>query len=154
MKFLLNRAYFESQMTAAKVVDVIAPLRRLCGQAADAVSASTQVKMEDAPRPLRIPRSECHDVWIRHPRHKWQKSWTNIEDPVVSHLNEMCTDTHLLVSCGRVNLKNFCQSLDRKKCTIGIVYLFTENKDYSFRSMWTTSKWLEGSRKWLPCGRN
>ena len=34
------------------------------GQAADAVSAYTQVKMEDAPRLLRIPESECPDVRI------------------------------------------------------------------------------------------
>ena len=39
------------------------------GQAADAVSAYTQVKLEDAPRLLRIQKSECPDVWIRLPRH-------------------------------------------------------------------------------------
>ena len=61
-----------SQMTAAKVMDVIARLPSCDGQAADAVSAYTQVKMEDAPRLLRIPKSECLDVWIRLPRHNWQ----------------------------------------------------------------------------------
>ena len=39
--------------------------------------------MEDAPKLLRIPKSECPDTWIRLPRHKWPKSWSNIEDPVV-----------------------------------------------------------------------
>ena len=39
--------------------------------------------MEDAPRLLKIPKSECPDFWKRLPRHKWPKSWTNIEDPVV-----------------------------------------------------------------------
>ena len=58
-----------SQMTAAKVMDVIARLAECDGQA-DAVSASTQVKLEDAPRLLKIPKSECPDVWIRLPRHK------------------------------------------------------------------------------------
>ena len=38
-----------SQMTAAKVIDLISVLSGLAGQAADAVSAYTQVKMEDAP---------------------------------------------------------------------------------------------------------
>ena len=52
------------------------------GQAADAVSASTQVKMEDAPKLLKIPKSECPDIWIRLPRHKWPKS-SSMEDPVV-----------------------------------------------------------------------
>ena len=39
--------------------------------------------MEDAPRLPRIPKSECPDIWIRLPRHKWPKSSSNIEDPVV-----------------------------------------------------------------------
>ena len=34
------------------------------GQAADAVSAHTQVKMEDAHKLLKIPKSECPDIWI------------------------------------------------------------------------------------------
>ena len=38
-----------SQMTAAKVVDVIARMPDCDGQAADAVSAYTHVKLEDAP---------------------------------------------------------------------------------------------------------
>ena len=58
-------------------------ISRLPGQAADAVSANTQVKMEDAPKLLKIPISECPDVWTRLPRHKWPKSWSSIEDPVV-----------------------------------------------------------------------
>ena len=44
-----------SQMTAAKVMDIISRLPRCAGQAADAVSAYTQVKMEDAPTLLKIP---------------------------------------------------------------------------------------------------
>ena len=72
-----------TQMTAAKVMDVIAWLPDCDGQAADAVSAYTQVKLEDAPRLLKIRKSECPDVWIRVPRHKRPKSWANIEDPVV-----------------------------------------------------------------------
>ena len=43
----------------------------------------TQVKMEDAPKLLNIPKSECPDIWIRLPRHKWPKSWSSMEDPVV-----------------------------------------------------------------------
>ena len=42
-----------SQMTAAKVMDVISRLPGCSGQAADAVSAYTQVKMEDAPSLLK-----------------------------------------------------------------------------------------------------
>ena len=43
----------------------------------------SQVKLEDAPRLLKIPKTEWPDVWIRLPRHKWPKSWAIIEDPVI-----------------------------------------------------------------------
>ena len=72
-----------SQMTAAKVLDIICRLPGCDGQAADAVSAYTQVKMEDAHKVLKIPKSECPDIWIRLPRHKWPKSWSSMEEPVV-----------------------------------------------------------------------
>ena len=39
--------------------------------------------MEDAPKLLKITKSESPDIWIRPPRHKWLKSWSGIEDPVV-----------------------------------------------------------------------
>ena len=39
--------------------------------------------MEDAHKLLKIPKSECPDIWIRLPRHKWPKSWSSMEDPVV-----------------------------------------------------------------------
>ena len=72
-----------SQMTAAKVMDIISRLPGCAGQAADAVSACSQVKMEDAPKLLKIPNSECPDIWIRLPRHKWPRSWSSSEDPVL-----------------------------------------------------------------------
>ena len=70
-------------MTAAKVMDFISRLPGCTGQAADAVSADTQVQMEDAPKLQKIPKSESPDIWIRPPRHKWPKSWSSMEDPVV-----------------------------------------------------------------------
>ena len=83
MQYSLNKDYSASQMTAAEIMDIISRLPGCAGQAADAVSAYTQVKMEDAPKILKIPESECPDVWIHLPRHKCPKSWSNMEDPVV-----------------------------------------------------------------------
>ena len=54
-----------SRMTAAKVMDIISRLLGCAGHAADAVSAYTQVKLEDAPRLRKTHESECPDVWIR-----------------------------------------------------------------------------------------
>ena len=64
-------------------MDIISRLPGCAAQAADAVSAFSQVKMEDAPKLLKIPKSECPDIWIRLPRHKWPKLWFSMEDPVV-----------------------------------------------------------------------
>ena len=72
-----------SQMTAAKIMDIISRLPGCDGQAADAVSAFSQVNMEDAHKLVKNPKSECPDIWIRPPRHKWPKSWSSMEDPVV-----------------------------------------------------------------------
>ena len=72
-----------SQKTAAKVMGIMARLPGCAGQAADAISACTQFKMEDAPSLLHIPKSECPDIWKRLPQHKWPKSWSSMEDPVV-----------------------------------------------------------------------
>ena len=59
-----------SQMTAAKVMDFMARLPGCGGQAADAISACTEVKMDDAPSLLKIPKSECPDIWILLPKHE------------------------------------------------------------------------------------
>ena len=68
-----------SQMTAAKIMDIISRLPGCDGQAADAVSAYTQVKMEDAPKLLKIPKSECqifgfvyHDTNGQHHGPVWK----------------------------------------------------------------------------------
>ena len=90
-----------SHMTAAKVMDVIARLPDCDGQAADAVSAYTQVKLEDAPRLLNIFKSESPDVWIRLPRHEWPKPWANIEDHVVPR------ERNLLDCYGKDNSRKF-----------------------------------------------
>ena len=72
-----------SHMTA-KVMDIISRVPGCSGQAAVAVSVYTQVKMEDAHKLFKkIPKSECPDSWIRPPRHKWPKSWSSMEEPVV-----------------------------------------------------------------------
>ena len=54
----------------AKVLGVITRLPGCAGQASDAVSANvqtTQVKMKDVPKLLRIPESQCPTIWIRLP---------------------------------------------------------------------------------------
>ena len=60
-----------SQLRDAKVMDVIARLPGCDGQAVDAVSAYTQVKMENDPKLRILPKSERPDFSMPLPRHKW-----------------------------------------------------------------------------------
>ena len=39
--------------------------------------------MEVAPSLLEIPKSECPDIGIRPPKHKWPKSWSSVADAIV-----------------------------------------------------------------------
>ena len=59
-----------SQMTAAKFMDIISRLPSCAGQTADAISACTQVIMEDAHKLLKKKNSisECPNIWIRLPK--------------------------------------------------------------------------------------
>ena len=70
--------------TSTLLIRKLARLPDCDGQAADAASTYTQVKMEDAHRLLRIPtKSECPWTYRDVFHDKWQKSWSTIEDPVV-----------------------------------------------------------------------
>ena len=65
-----------SQMTAAKVMDVIARHPDCAGKAADAVSGYSQVRVKDVPTSLKIPSQNVQ-------RYGYVFHDTSIEDPVV-----------------------------------------------------------------------
>ena len=71
-----------SQMTAAKIMDIISRLPGCDANSRRSIGLYPR-KMEDARKLLKIPKSECPDIWIRLPRHKWPESWSSMEDPVV-----------------------------------------------------------------------
>ena len=152
MPYFSEQGSSASQMTAAKVMDVIARQPDCDGQPADEIAAYTQVKMEHAPRLLRIPKPECPDTFAFHD--------TNGPNPGHTlkiqryFLNGICTDTHLRYFFWKDSSRKFCWSLVGKKYRIGNVYLFIENKGYSYVYTWMTAKWLERNRIWLPCERN
>ena len=122
-------------MAAAKVMDVISRLPGCAGQAADAVSAETQ--MEDAPKLLKIPESECPDIWIRQPRHKWPKSWSRKEDPVVPLERNLYGHAFAELLWERqfekILLKYGWDIVSNWEC----LFVHRE-KDYSHLCMWTT----------------
>ena len=116
-----------SQMTAAQVMDVLARLPGCDGQAADAVSTYTQVKMEDAPRLLRLPKSQNLLIFGHvYGRNLYGHPFAGA----------------IVGKTVRGSSPNWNVCLLSKTRI-----LFTGNT-------WTTYKWLETGRLWLPCGRN
>ena len=48
-----------TQMTVAKVLDVLSRLPGCCGQGSNAVTANSQVKMKDPPELLHLSKEDC-----------------------------------------------------------------------------------------------
>ena len=151
-QFFTEQGSSASQMTAAKVMDVSARLPACDGQAADALSAYTQEKLKDGPRLLKIPKSECPDVWIRLPKHKWLRSWEYIEDLVVP-LERNLYGHPLAGLLWERQFEKALMELGWKEVP-NWECLFVHRQQGHFLSVWLTSKWLEGGRIWHLCGRN
>ena len=113
-----------SQMTAAKVMDIISRLPGCSGQAADAVSAETQVKMEDASTLFKNSK-------VRMSRHL--------------DTSTEAQKAKIMVQYGRPS----CSS--RKES--GKVALSTEREDYSYQCMWTISNWQARHKTWNRLGK-
>ena len=96
-----------SQMTAAKMKDVVVRLPDCAGQAADAVSAYAQVKMENAPGLLKKILNRNVQVYGYVFR---DMNGPNLGQTLKIQwffLNEICTDTHMLAACGRDGSRKF-----------------------------------------------
>ena len=72
-----------SQMTAVKILHTISLLLGMVGKAHDARSAYTRVKMKNAPRLVKLPKTECPTIWVRFPGNRWLATWDKINDLVV-----------------------------------------------------------------------
>ena len=68
-------------------------------------------------------------------------------------LNETCTVIHWPDCHGRDNSKKLHKNLDGRNYRMRNACSSIGNKGYSRHYMWMTSKWLERSRIWLPCGK-
>ena len=116
---------------SVKVMDIIPRFPGCSGQAADAVSAYTQDKIEDAPTLLKIPKSESPDIWVRLP--KDQRKTQSRKEFVRSRSGR--TIMGIRESSMGTRLGNSFKT--------GNVYLSTEQEDYSSQCMWRISKWQE-----------
>ena len=130
-----------SQMTAAKVMDIISRLPGCSEQAADAVSACTQVKMEDASTLLKKFQGQnvqifgfvYHDTNGQNHGPVWKTQWFLSKG--------ICTVILWQDYYGKGNLKSSTGTRFGKSSKIGNVYLSTEQEDCSYQCMWTISNW-------------
>ena len=132
-------------------MDIISRLPGCDGQAADAVSAQTQVKMEDAHKLLKIPK-------IRTSRHLYSSTPTQMAEVPVSKtesflLNEICTVILWQDSYGQSNLRKSYKNTVGRRFPIGSVFSYTVKKDYSYLCMWMTQNWLERNKTLIRCGK-
>ena len=104
----------------------------------DAISAYTQVKMEDAHKLLKIPKSECPDIWIRLPRHKWPKSWSSMEGPSRSSWTKSVWSSFGRTVMGKAIWEKSFWSTVGRKFQIGNVSLYIIKKGFSYLCMWMT----------------
>ena len=100
--------------------------------------------MEDAPKILKIPESECPDNWIRLPRtqlgHNHGPVWKIQSFP----LNEICMVIFLAGLLRERQIgENPIEIRLGRKFPIGNASWYTVKKDYSCLCVWMTLNWLE-----------
>ena len=108
--------------------------------------------MEDAHKLFKIPKSECPDIWIRLPRHKWPRSWSSMEDPVVPLERNLYG--HPLAGllwerqCEKILLKHGWEKIPNWEC------LFVHREKGLFLSVYVDDiKWLERNKILIRCGK-
>ena len=154
MQFLLNRARSASEMTAAKVIHVIARLPDCDGQAADAVSALHPSKIGG--------RSQiAQNYEVRMSRYMDTSSTTQMAEILDEHWRSrgISWTKFVWTSLGRIVVG---KTIRRSSLGTWMVKkvpkwecVFVRRKQGLFlRFMWMKLKWPERSIIWVPCGRN
>ena len=103
------------------------------GHAADTVSTYAQVEMEDAHKLLKIPKSECPDIWIRLPQHKWPKSWPQYGRPSRSSWKGSVRSSFGKTIMGKVIWDDPIEAWLGENIMLGMSLLYIVRKDYSYQ---------------------
>ena len=97
-------------------------------------------------------KTECPDIWIRLPRHKWPKSWSSMEDPVVPLERNLYG--HPLAGLlwerqfEKILLKNGWEKVSNWEC------LFVHREKGLFLSVYVDDKnWLARNKTLIRCGK-
>ena len=97
----------------------------------------------------KFPNRKCPNIWIRPPRHKWPKSWSNMEDPIVPLERNLYS--HLLAillwerQFEKVLLKHGWEKIPNWEC------LFVHNEKGLFLSVCVDDIKLAGKNTTLIC---
>ena len=109
--------------------------------------------MEDAHKLLKSPKSECPDIWIRLPKHKWPKSWSSKEDPVVPLERNLYGHPLAGLLWERQFEKILLKYGWEKSSKLGLLFRSPRNKGYSCLCMWTIENWLARNRTSVRLGK-
>ena len=104
------------------------------GQAADAVSANTQVKMKDAHKIIEnTKKTKCSDIWIRLPRHKMAKIMVQFGRSSRSSWNEICVRSSFgRTVMGKAIWENPIEARLGEGFKLGMSYSYTLKKACSY----------------------
>ena len=134
-----------SQVTTAKVLDIISRLPGCAGQAADAVSGYTQVK-----------NGRCSTI-IGNSQigisRQWPKSWSSMEDPVVPLERNLYGHPLAGLLWERQVQKVLWEHGSEKAPNWECLFVYRE-KDYSCLCMWTVSNLVERNRTLIRLGKS
>ena len=117
-----------SEMTAAKVMDIISRLPDCDGQAADAVSACIQVKMEGAHKLLKIPKYRSVQTFGFVYRDTNGPNHGPVWKTQLFLLSGICTVILWQDYCGNDNLRKSCWSTGWRRFLIGTAFSYTVKK--------------------------
>ena len=134
-----------SQMTAAKVMDIISRLPGCAGQAADAVSVKPRSKWMMLTNCWKFPSRSVqtfgfvyHDTNGRNLAPVW-KTQSFL-------LNEICMVILWQDCYGKGNLRKSHWNTVARRFPIGNAYAYNVKRGYSYLCMWITSNWLERNK--------
>ena len=141
-----------SQMTAAKVMDIISRLPGCSGQAADAVSVCILVKMEDFQNCWKFPnRNVQTHGFVHHDTNGLNHGQTlKIQSFVLSGI---CMVIHLAGLLWERQFEKILSKYAWEKVSYSECLFVHREKGLSYQCMWMTSNLLERNEMWIRCGK-
>ena len=86
-------------------------------------------------------------------KHKWPKSWSTVEDPVVPLERNLYGHPLAGLFYGKGNLRKSYSNTVERRFPIGNADSYTAKKGYYYLCMWMTSNWLERNTILIRCGK-